>query len=219
MEEWLKTYVQRMEEVFGSRIVFAGIQGSYGRGEATEKSDIDVVLILDELDYIDLKIYDNAISSLSHRDKICGFVSGKKELENWEKSDLFQFYHDTTPLLGSLEWMEEIIKEEDILQAVHLGACNIYHMCVHNAVHEKSSEALRAMYKSAVFVLQAKYFCEKQIYIKTKAELLTRLEGSDQKILESAAGGDFNGNFDQLSEMLINWTGKIIKHTFFTKAT
>ncbi len=32
---------------------FVGLQGSYGRGEATESSDIDIVVILDELTEFD----------------------------------------------------------------------------------------------------------------------------------------------------------------------
>ena len=36
-------------------ICFAGLQGSYAREEATETSDIDVVVILDRLDMSDLQ--------------------------------------------------------------------------------------------------------------------------------------------------------------------
>jgi predicted nucleotidyltransferase len=38
-----------MEETFSERIWFIGLQGSYGRNEANASSDIDMVVILDEL--------------------------------------------------------------------------------------------------------------------------------------------------------------------------
>lgn len=151
-EKWLKEFVEQVKEAFGIRITFIGIQGSYARGEATEKSDIDVVVILDKFSYEDVRHYDCAISGLPDRDKICGFISGKQELRNWDRADLFQLYYDTAPLYGNLGWMKELIRLEDVWRACHLGACNIYHMCVHNAIHEKSPDILRSLYKSAMFV-------------------------------------------------------------------
>lgn len=47
--QWMEGYVSAVERVFGDRAIFIGLQGSYGRGEPTESSDIDVVLILDRL--------------------------------------------------------------------------------------------------------------------------------------------------------------------------
>ena len=38
-------------------LLFVGLQGSYARGEATEASDIDVVVVLDELYFADLLKY------------------------------------------------------------------------------------------------------------------------------------------------------------------
>ena len=42
---WTDRYMMALKDAFGDRIWFAGIQGSYGRGEATEDSDIDMVVI------------------------------------------------------------------------------------------------------------------------------------------------------------------------------
>lgn len=58
IDRWLKSYIERVKNAFPSRIEFIGIQGSYVRNEATEKSDIDVVLLLDKFTYNDLKIYE-----------------------------------------------------------------------------------------------------------------------------------------------------------------
>ncbi len=99
----MEKYRQAITEHFGSRIWFMGLQGSYGRGEASPESDIDVVLILDQAGTQDFLEYREILDTLPERDRICGFVSGKDEIEAWEPSDLFQFYYDTTPIMGSLE--------------------------------------------------------------------------------------------------------------------
>ena len=86
---WLEKYVHEVVSTFGYRIWFIGVQGSYARGEATEESDIDVVLILDTLLPADLRIYRGMLNRLPYREKICGFISGREELENWSKADPF----------------------------------------------------------------------------------------------------------------------------------
>ena len=55
IESWMKHYQKQVGKEFGNRIWFIGLQGSYGRGEATEKSDIDVVFILDHMSIEDLQ--------------------------------------------------------------------------------------------------------------------------------------------------------------------
>ena len=133
IDAWMKNYLQILNETFGNRVWFVGLQGSYGRGEATETSDIDVVAILDELSAADIQSYHAMLDTLPHRELICGFLSGKEELMNWEPSDLFQFYHDTTPIKGSLDEVIAIIDESAVNRAIKIGACNVYHGCVHNS--------------------------------------------------------------------------------------
>ena len=157
---WLHSFQGKLHEVFDTRVWFVGLQGSYGRGEATETSDIDVVVILDKLTAQDIQAYNAMLDTLPNRDLICGFVSGKKELLNWEPSDLFQFYHDTTPIKGSLDELLSVIDKTAIARAIKIGACNIYHGCVHNMLHEKSEEILKGLYKAASFVVQAICFQE-----------------------------------------------------------
>ena len=44
---WMQNFLQALNETFRDRVWFVGLQGSFARGEATETSDIDVVVILD----------------------------------------------------------------------------------------------------------------------------------------------------------------------------
>ena len=54
---WMKEFLQTLNETFANRVWFVGLQGSYGRGEATETSDIDIVVILDQLSVTDIQKY------------------------------------------------------------------------------------------------------------------------------------------------------------------
>ena len=104
---WMQNFLQTLNKTFENRVWFVGLQGSYGRGEATETSDIDVVVILDELSAKDIQTYNDMLDTLPHRKLICGFLSGKNEIMNWEPSDLFQFCNDTTPIKGTLDEVVE----------------------------------------------------------------------------------------------------------------
>ena len=91
---WMNDFLQNLNDKFGKRVWFVGLQGSYARGEATETSDIDIVVILDELSAMDIQEYNTMLDTLLHRELICGFLSGKNDIMNWEPSDLFQFSLD-----------------------------------------------------------------------------------------------------------------------------
>ncbi len=213
---WLEEYADEVVKTFGYRIWFIGLQGSYARGEATEASDIDIVLILDELRASDLRIYRRMLDTLSERERICGFVSGRAELENWDKSDLFQFCKDTVPIKGSLDAIFETIGTGDIERGIRTGACNIYHMACHNMIHEQQIGILADLYKAAVFVIQAQYYLKTGKYIGRATELFPKLSGQSREILYIAiamkkAGERRKLTLDELSEKLIQWTSLVIR--------
>ena len=212
ISSWMDKFVKKLEESFGNRIWFVGLQGSYGRGEATETSDIDVVVILDELTAKDIQIYNAILETLPNRELICGFVSGKKELLNWEPSDLFQFYHDTTPIKGSLDELLVPIDDDAIARAIKIGVCNIYHGCVHNMLHEKSDEILEGLYKAASFVVQAICFQETGCYIKSQKALLEKVSGEERSIVENflSLKNSDKVDFEEMSNTLFEWSKKWI---------
>ena len=209
---WINSFLQTLNKTFGDRVWFVGLQGSYGRGEATETSDMDIVVILDELSAMDIQTYNDMLDTLSHRELICGFLSGKNEILNWEPSDLFQFCHDTTPIKGSLGEVMAIIDESAVNRAIKIGACNIYHGCVHNMLHEKNEDILRGLYKSASFVVQAIAFKETGNYISHQKELLQVVSSNEQVIVETFLNLKNGGtvDFDLMSESLFTWSKKWI---------
>ena len=210
---WMNDFLQQLNKVFGSRIWFVGLQGSYARSEATENSDIDVVVILDTLSASDIKTYHDMLNTLPNRELICGFVSGKDEILNWEPSDLFQFYHDTTPIKGSLDELLPPIDHIAIDRAIKIGACNIYHGCVHNMLHEKSEEILKGLYKSASFVVQAIIYKQTGNYIQHQSRLLQVAAIDERRITETFLkykNGE-NVDFNEASIVLFEWSQKRIK--------
>ena len=211
---WMNDFLLKLNEVFANRVWFIGLQGSYGRGEAKETSDIDVVVILYELNALDISTYHDMLDALPHRELICGFVSGKDEILNWEPSDLFQFYHDTTPIKGSLDDLLPLIDQAAIDRAIKMGAGNIYHGCVHNMLHEKSEDILKGLFKSASFVVQAIVFKQTENYIKHQSQLLQVASTEERMIIEiflkykNGEAVDFN----EASRMLFEWSKKWIKN-------
>ena len=210
---WMDNFLEKLDVAFGSRVWFIGLQGSYGRGEATETSDIDVVVVLDELSVEDIQTYNNLLDTLPNRDLICGFLSGKTELFYWEPSDLFQFYFDTTPIKGSLDELKNMIDETAVNRAIKIGACNIFHGCVHNMLYEKNEDILRGLYKSASFVIQAIAFKQTGKYISHQKDLLQIFNDEEKVIvktfLELKTGG--NIDFDEMSRILYEWSKKWIR--------
>ena len=209
---WMNDFLQKLKDTFGNRVWFVGLQGSYGRGEARDTSDIDIVVILDELSASDIQAYNSMLDSLPHRELICGFLSGKNEILRWEPSDLFQFYYDTTPIKGCLDELLTVIDEAAVGRAIKIGACNIYHGCVHNMLHEKSDEILRGLYKSASFVVQAIVFKQTGKYIKRQKELLSVSAPDEQAIVNTFLHLKNGGTveFGAMSEVLLAWVKKWI---------
>ena len=214
IKPWMKQYQKTVQSLFAARILFIGLQGSYARNEADAHSDIDVVLILDKVSLEDLKLYKQAIQNLPNSSQICGFVSGKQELANWIRSDLFQFYHDTIPYYGDLEKIIPALTDADIRSAVLLGACNLYHSCSHNFIHSGNLKTLKTLYKSAIFILQAKHYLESGEYIRSHTALADVLTDTDLDILQ--ADGRIKNtdtsqiSLEQYSEQMLRWTSALI---------
>lgn len=209
---WLDDFRENLENTFGQRIWFLGLQGSYGRGEATASSDIDLVVILDRVAVCDVQTYSDLLDTFSDRERLCGFFSGREELRNWDPSDLFQLYHDTTPVVGSLDELLPLIDADAVKRAIKIGACNIYHGCVHNMLFDKSQDILRGLYKSASFVAQAIGFLQTGKYVRHQAQLREILESDDRQIVDVFLNLKNGGTveFQEMSEILFSWTRKWI---------
>lgn len=213
VKSWMDGFLKALDGTFPDRVWFVGLQGSYSRGEATETSDIDIVVILDELSAEDIRTYNAMLDMLPHRELICGFLSGKADIMNWDPADLFQFYHDTTPVRGSMEALEALIDADAVSRAIKTGACNIFHGCVHNMLYEKSDEIVKGLYKAASFVVQAVCYQQTGQYIRHQKQLREKVSGADRAVVDTfihlKKGGEVR--FDEMSETLFVWAKQKIQ--------
>ena len=142
MRAWMEALTERLQDAFGARLRFAGLQGSRARGEAGPESDIDAVVILDAVSLQDVRAYRALLEGMPEREKVCGFLRRPAELARWDRADLFQFVHDTIPFYGDLSALTPPLGREDARRAALKGACDIYHGCVHGLLFDRDSAAL-----------------------------------------------------------------------------
>ncbi|SHM21062.1 nucleotidyltransferase domain-containing protein [Ruminococcus flavefaciens] len=209
---FIDKYISALKNTFPDRICFVGLQGSYARGEATESSDIDFVVILDNLSCEDVRRYRTMLDALPYRELFCGFLSDADDLRNWDVSDLFQFYHDTKPIIGTLDDIVPSITDDDIRRSIKIGVCNIYHSCVHNLIYEKDPAILKGLYKSTSFVIQALWYLRSGEYSARLQELFSKVEGSEKDIISAYIQIKNSGvsDFERLSDLIFNWSKKQI---------
>jgi hypothetical protein len=116
------------------------------------------------------------------------------------------------PIRGTLEEALSRVDEAAVAQAIHLGACNIFHGCVHNMLYQKSEETLRGLYKAASFVLQAICFSQTGRYIRRQTDLLPLLSPQDRPIAETFLHLKQGGavDFTPMAEALFAWAQRLI---------
>lgn len=198
INNWLNIVLGKLKYTFEEKLLFVGLQGSYNRDEATKSSDIDLVVILENLTFDDLKNYRSIIDSMPYKEKACGFISGKNELQKWSKADMFQFYYDTKSLYGKLEDIIQPPSLDEIKQSIKTSSENLYHATVHSFVHSNNYvEDLQNLYKMTFFILQAKYFVQTNNYISTKKQLVEQLNETEKEILNICINKENILNYSQ----------------------
>ena len=87
-EKYIERLIELLKSEFDTSLVYVGLQGSYLRGEATTDSDIDIMVVIDNLTVSDLKRYRNIIESMGDSDKSCGFICSNADLANWNPLEI-----------------------------------------------------------------------------------------------------------------------------------
>lgn len=182
ISSWLAQMQARLLQAFGERVAFIGLQGSFARGEAGPGSDIDLVVILDEVGLEDLERYRALLEEMPLRERSCGFIAGREELLAWPRYDLFQFCRDIRPIYGELEPLVPPIGRADVAIAIQNGAAALYHALAHAFVHEEPGEALPGLYKAAFFILQAELYLETGFYPRNAGQMEERVSGERAQI-------------------------------------
>ncbi len=190
--DWMPAAVRTLDDAFGVRLRFVGLQGSYRRGEATEASDIDICVILDRLEPEDLTTLRAALDTLPDGTKAAGFVCGAAELRAWPKFELFAFAQDMDAWHGELAPLLPEITNADIRLGCRAALAALYHesaqtlllapawpeAAVRDAMHSLSKACLRA--------LQGRIFLRTGAFPRDRAEALRRARPEETDLLRAA---------------------------------
>ena len=215
VDEYLNKLIISMENVFGERLLYVGLQGSYLRKEATENSDIDIMVIIDKLSVQDLDSYREIITRMEHYEKSCGFICGMDEFSKWNPLELCHILHSTKDYYGKLSSLMPEYSEEDIINFIKISLGNIYHEMCHRYLHAdriQNYQQLPVTYKNVFFILQNIYYLKTGVFCLTKKELLCKLDKTDKDIM--ALSLEINSNevydFEQAFKKLFLWCQKTL---------
>lgn len=207
LEKYLNDLLALIKEKFDKRLLYVGLQGSYLRNEADEYSDIDIMVIIDEMTVHDLDDYKRVLISIGYFERSCGFICGKSEMANWNPLEVCQLLHTTKDLYGKLADFVPTYTVEDEKNYIKLSLGNLFHEICHRYIHsdrEKNVVRLPLTYKSVFFIIQNMYYIDSGIFIDTKRELIKHLKNQDKEVMEMAImlkdnkEYDFNYAFDLL---------------------
>lgn len=217
-DQYISSLLVHLKPIFGERLLYVGLQGSYLRGEATENSDIDIMVVIDAMTAADLDTYRQVVSSLPDAHKSCGFICGKAELQHWNPLEICHLLHSTKDYYGTLTTHVPTYTRHDVFAFVKLSLGNLYHEICHRYIHadpEINVAALPGTYKQVFFILQNLHFLETGSFVSTKQELLAALSGKDKLVLETSIslGSGMCFDFENAFALLYSWCQEVLVRT------
>jgi len=215
LEVYMQSMLRALKARFAERLLYVGLQGSYLRGEATETSDLDVVVILNALSAKDLAAYKQLVEKHPDSEKACGFICGRQELANWNPLEVCNFLYGTKDYYGKIIDFVPAYTREDVVNFVKLSVGNLYHEICHRYVHAdaaKNKKKLPYTFKSVFFILQSVYYLKDGIFYPTKKELLEKLSADDRAVMELAAklSDTSDYDFEEAFSLLLSWCQKVL---------
>ncbi len=210
IEEYVHELIKKLQLQFANRLIYVGLQGSFRRNEATENSDIDIMVTLDRLSVADLDRYRAIIAAMPCFNRSCGFICGREELAHWPPGEICQLLHETKDYYGELRPLLPCFERGDIENYIAVSIGNLYHLLCHNRVHaepEKRADTLRGLYKAVFYILQNSHYLRSGEWIMTKRELLPLLHGLDREALQTAMTIKSASEYDteQAFAILFEW--------------
>ena len=216
INHYISKLTDLLKQQFGSNLIYVGLQGSYMRGEATEHSDIDIMVVLNSIGIDELDHYKNIVKSMEYAERSCGFICSKEDLACWNPLEICHLIHTTKDFYGELKTLIPAYTSEDIRNFVKMSVNNVYHAICHGYIHGTLSDnvaGLSAIYKSLFFILQNLHYLERGDFITTKEALLCALEGQHYEIMKHAM--DLNNGasfaFEQSFQLLLTWCQSVMQ--------
>ena len=204
---WMNDLIDQLKTEFKERLVLVGLQGSRARGEQREDSDIDIVVVIEDLNAHDRASYRSAVQRMPHAELACGFVGAPDALAAWPRHDVFNLVNDTNIRYGSFDFMDTKFTAEEAKLAADACASGIYHALCHTAVFEPNMlpDLLQGCLKSVFFGIRAKHFAQTGEFVNSRAQL-SDLANDDEKKLLQAYNGDAQMDNQELASRLLQWS-------------
>lgn len=207
IDVWMNDLIDQLKTEFKERLVLVGLQGSRARGEQREDSDIDIVVVIEDLNADDLVSYRSIVQRMPHAELTCGFIGSPDALAAWPRHDVFNLVNDTNVRYGSFDFMNTKFTVEEARLAADACASEIYHALSHTAVFEPNMlpGLLQGCLKSVFFGIRAKHFAQTGEFVNSRAQLLN-LANDDEKKLLQAYNGDTQMDDQELASRLLQWS-------------
>lgn len=210
IDEYIDELTDKLIDAFGERLEYVGLQGSYLRHEETKNSDIDIMVVIDNISVEDLNTYQKTLVLIGNYDKSCGFICGKTDLEHWNPLEIFHLLKTTKDYYGELKNLVPTYTIEDERNYVKLSLNNLYHEICHRYIHtdrEYNISRLPITCKSVFFIMQHLYYLDSGNFILTKRELLECVQGEDRTVLELSISlqNNIDYDFNRAFSVLFNW--------------
>ncbi len=219
IDEYIKKLIAELENAFGSRLLYLGLQGSYMRDEATDSSDIDIMAVIDNMTAEDLTVYKNAVMAVGDYEKSCGFICGREELSDWNVLEICHLVHTTKDYFGCLKELVPSYSKADVVNYIKISTGNLYHELCHHYIHaDRESNVLcfPQTCKGVFFILQNLQYLKSGEFHQTKKGLLEHLDNElDKKVLALCirlnSEGDVSYDFDKEFSLLLDWCKSTLK--------
>lgn len=207
IDTWMNDLIDQLKTEFKERLVLVGLQGSRARGEQREDSDIDVVVVVEDLNADDLASYRSVIQKMPHAEFACGFIGSPDVLAAWPRHDVFNLVNDTDIRYGSFDFMDAEFPAEEAKLAADACASEIYHALCHTVVFEPNllPDILQGCLKSIFFGIRAKHFAQTGEFVNSRAQL-SKLANDDETKLLQAYNGDTQMDDQELASRLLRWS-------------
>ncbi|MHB1154378.1 MAG: nucleotidyltransferase domain-containing protein [Eubacteriales bacterium] len=213
LETYMEDLISSLLNTYEERLLYVGLQGSYHRNEADANSDIDIMVVLNDISIQDMDVYRNILTAIGNFDKSCGFICGKSELVHWNPMEICHLLHTTKDYYGKLEDYVPVYTHEDEKNFVKLSLNNLFHELCHRYIHtseENNKAKLPLTYKTVFFIIQNIYYLNTGIFISTKNELLDCIDKEDKDVLTKAIElkNAVNYDFEKSFVLLFEWCKK-----------
>lgn len=216
LEEYINALLGQLHNTFNERFLYMGLQGSRLRNEHREDSDIDIMVIIDNITADDLKQYKNILINIGSYELSCGFICGKEELACWNPLEICHLIHTTEDIYNALTDYLPSFTAADEKNFIKLSIGNLYHELCHRYVHsdlEKNKTLFPLTCRSVFFIMQDLIYLEKGKFYNSKAKLGAMLEGDDKAVfdlsLEARCRTDCE--FDRAFSLLLSWCRNTLK--------